>query len=333
MVRRDLRRGLATLAAALLMACGHAVASEPHARVFDLGGAAVPQQVAVQMRKGGDVFFAAANLGAIGRIDHATGEVSFMALPSGSKPRGLVLAPDDRVYAIDGKSDAIVGHDLKTGENRRYAMPAGQSHLELQMGAFDRRGRLWFTGYSGWYGRLDPASGKIKVYKAPGGRGPFAITTDRAGTVWYTSYAGNYIARVDERTGTSEAFPMPPEADGPKGIVTDAAGRVWCASFRDGALAMFDPARQAWQTFRAPGDNPKLYGIDVAPDGAVWVSDIGENRVLRFDPAAGAFAVAFANLPRAMVRHVAVGQGVIWAAESATDRMIAIRDDGPRPTN
>jgi streptogramin lyase len=55
--------------------------------------------------------------------------------------------------------------------------------------------------------------------------------------------------------------------------------------------------------------------------------------VLRFDPAAGAFAVAFANLPRAMVRHVAVGQGVIWAAESATDRMIAIRDDGPRPTN
>lgn len=333
MVKNDLRSRLVAITGGLILSCGLAAAAEPHARIYELGSAAVPHQIAVQLVRGGGVFFAAANLGAIGRIDVESGEVTYVALPSGAKPRGIVLSRDSRIYAIDGASDSIVSHDLKTGENRRFAMPSGFNHLELQMGAFDGHGRLWFTGYAGWYGRLDPVSGKVKVFQAPGGRGPYAMAADRDGTIWYASYAGNYLARVDDKTGKSETFPLPAEADGPKGIVVDARGRVWCASFKDGTLARFDPAEKRWSVFRAPGNNPKLYGLGVAPNGMIWASDIGESRVLRFDPANEKFGVAFANLPRAMVRHLAVGQGVVWAAESATDRMVAIREDRPRPSN
>jgi virginiamycin B lyase len=309
------------------------LAADPHARIYQLQGAAVPHQIAVQLQKGGNVFFAASNLGAIGRIDTESGAVTYMPLPSGAKPRGLALARDGKIYALDGASDAIVSQDIRTGENRRYAMPNGTSHLELQMGAFDGHGRLWFTGYSGWYGRLDPVTGKVKLYQAAGGRGPFAIAADREGGIWYASYVGNYLARVDINSGKSEMFPLPSDADGPKGIAIDGRGNVWTASLKDGAIARFSPANRSWATFRAPGNNPRIYGITIAPNGHVWASDIGENRVLRFDPATEKFNVAFANLPRAMVRHVAVGQGVIWAAESATDRMIAIREEGLRPSN
>jgi virginiamycin B lyase len=333
MVKNDLLSRLVATASASFLFCGVALAAEPHARVYELGSAAVPHQIAVQLADGGGVFFAAANLGAIGRINSLSGEVTYAALPSGSKPRGIVLSRDARIYAIDGNSDGIVSHDLKTGENRRFAMPSGFNHLELQMGAFDGHGRLWFTGYAGWYGRLDPVSGKVKVFQAPGGRGPFAMAADRDGSIWYASYAGNYLARIEDKSGKIETFPMPADADGPKGIAADARGRIWCTSFKDGSLARFDPATRKWATFQAPGRNSKLYGITIAPNGMIWTSDIGESRVLRFDPHKETFSVAFASPPRAMVRHLAVGQGVVWAAESATDRMIAIREDGQRPSN
>jgi virginiamycin B lyase len=302
----------------------------PHARIIPLQGAAVPHQVAVAPGRDGAVYFAAANLGAIGRIDVASGEVTYASLPSGAKPRGLAMARDGKVYALDGASDMIIAHDLGTGENRRYAMPSGLAHLELQLGAFDGHGRLWFTGYAGWYGRLDPTNGKVKVYQAPGGRGPFAIVADRNGAIWYASYAGNYVARVDDKTGKPEMFPLPSDADGPKGLAVDAAGNIWCTSVKDGSLARLDAESRTWKTWRAPGNNPRLYGLTAAPDGSMWASDIGENRILRFDPVAGRFDTVFANLPRAMVRHLAMGRGVVWAAESATDRMVAIRDPAPR---
>ena len=42
---------------------------------------------------------------------------------------------------------------------------------------FDGAGTLWFTGQSGVYGRLDPASGVVEVFDAPGGPGPYGIAT------------------------------------------------------------------------------------------------------------------------------------------------------------
>ena len=68
---------------------------------------------------------------------------------------------------------------------------------------FDAKGRVWFTGQTGYYGRLVPETGDMKVWKAPRGRGPYGITTTPRGDVYYASLAGNHIARIDTETGAT----------------------------------------------------------------------------------------------------------------------------------
>lgn len=53
--------------------------------------------------------------------------------------------------------------------------------------AFDGDGLLWFTGQSGIYGRLDPATGDMKIFPAPEGRGPYGITATPNGDVYFVS--------------------------------------------------------------------------------------------------------------------------------------------------
>ena len=60
---------------------------------------------------------------------------------------------------------------------------------------------LWFTGQSGIYGRLDPATGAMRVFRAPEGRGPYGITATPDGTVYYVSLAGSHLARINSETG------------------------------------------------------------------------------------------------------------------------------------
>src|SRR5439155_687917 len=79
-----------------------------------------------------------------------------------------------------------------TEEVRRSPLPDGQRRADLNTATFDSRGRLWFTGQNGIYGRLDPASGKVDVFDAPKGRGPYGMTTTRDGGVFFASLAGSY---------------------------------------------------------------------------------------------------------------------------------------------
>ena len=41
----------------------------------------------------------------------------------------------------------------------------------------------------------------MRVFRAPGGAGPYGITTTPRGDVWYASLAGSHIARINRATG------------------------------------------------------------------------------------------------------------------------------------
>ena len=75
------------------------------------------------------------------------------------------------------------------------------ANANLNTATFDHKGVLWFTGQSGIYGRLDPASEKMEVFNAPRGVGPYGISTTPEGSVYFASLAGGYIARINLDTG------------------------------------------------------------------------------------------------------------------------------------
>ena len=56
--------------------------------------------------------------------------------------------------------------------------------------------------------------GKVQVFKAPGGPGPYVITTTPDRSIYYASLAGNYIARIDLKSHNSTVILPPTPAQG-----------------------------------------------------------------------------------------------------------------------
>ena len=93
----------------------------------------------------------------------------------------MIVGPDGAPWVTDGGLNAIVRVDPATLEVKRFPLPASSGYANLNTATFDRDGVLWFTGQSGIYGRLDPETGALRVFRAPGGTGPYGITTTPRG--------------------------------------------------------------------------------------------------------------------------------------------------------
>src|SRR5690606_30757158 len=141
---------------------------------FEVPSGARPHDVAPG--PDGVVWYTAQGQGALGRLDPATGKVEHIALGGDSAPHGVIVGPDGAPWIPDSGRNAIVRVDPNTREVKAFSLPAGRGYVNLNTAAFDGNGMLWFTGQNGVYGRLDPESGKMDVWDAPEGRGPYGIT-------------------------------------------------------------------------------------------------------------------------------------------------------------
>ena len=273
----------------------------------------------------GSVWYTAQRTGKLGRLDPATGGTTEVPLGMGSAPHGVIVGPDGHAWVTDSGLNAIVRVDGKTNEVKKFPLPAGRSSANLNTAAFDKRGILWFTGQSGVYGRLDPASGEMTVYDAPEGRGPYGITATPDGTVWYASLAGSHIARVDPVSGAATIVEPPTADQGARRIWTDSGGRLWVSEWNAGQVAVHDPAAGTWAEYRLRGDNPQAYAVYVDDRDVVSLSDFGANTLVRFDPPTKALTSFPLPSDPSNVRQILGRPGEVWGAESAADALVRIR--------
>jgi virginiamycin B lyase len=167
-------------------------AAEPATQVFEVPAGAHPHDVAPA--PDGKVWYTAQQQGALGILDPATGEVRQVPLGDGSAPHGVIAGPDGAAWITDGGQNAIVRVDPATDKVTSWPLPENADDANLNTAAFDGDGNLWFTGQSGYYGKLDPKTGVITAFEAPEGRGPYGIDATPDGEVWFSSLAGSYIA-------------------------------------------------------------------------------------------------------------------------------------------
>lgn len=273
----------------------------------------------------GTVWFTAQRAGRLGRLDPATGAIREVVLGPGSAPHGVIVGPDRAPWVTDGGQNAIVRVDPVTLAVRRFLLPAGSRPADLNTEVFDRRGTLWFTGQAGIYGRLDVASGRMQVFDAPLGPGPYGMATTPDGTVWYASLAGSYVGRVDPVTAKVTVEQPPTPRQGARRIWPDSRGRLWVSEWNAGRLAELDPASGAWREWPLPGAHPHAYAVYVDNRNLVWLSDWGANALVRFDPATATFTSYPLPAHPANVRQILGRPGEIWAAESAADRLVLLR--------
>ena len=275
--------------------------------------------------RGGGVWYTAQATGHLGWLDPRTGKTRHVPLGTGSAPHGVIVGPDGAPWITDGGLNAIVRVDPNTSRVRRFALPASTGYANLNTAVFDKSGVLWFTGQSGIYGRLEPRTGRIRVFRAPRGPGPYGITVTPDGTVYYASLAGSYLGRIAPRTGRATVLTPPTRGQGARRAWSDSRGRVWISEWHAGRVARYDPRLRRWREWRLPGANSMPYAVYVDERDYVWVSDFGSNALVRLDPRTGGFTVLRLPTSAAMVRQLHGRRREVWGAESSADKLVVVR--------
>jgi virginiamycin B lyase len=296
-------------------------------REFALPAGSGPHDVAPAAD--GGVWYTGQHNGTLGWLDPDSGEVREIPLGGGSAPHGVIVGPDGAPWITDSGLNAIVRVHSETEEVTAYPLPADRPGANLNTAAFDGGGLLWFTGQSGVYGSLDPETGRMRVFDAPRGRGPYGITATPAGEIWYASLAGSHIARIDSASGAATVVEPPTAGQGARRVWSDSSGRLWVAEWNAGQLAMHDPAADSWREWRLPGPSPQAYAVFVDDRDIVWLTDFGANAIVRFDPATEAFTPLELPSPGAAVRQLLGRPGEVWGAESAVDKLVVVETAGP----
>ncbi|HWL37980.1 MAG TPA: hypothetical protein VNQ77_17470 [Frankiaceae bacterium] len=299
-----------------------AAPSGPAFREYAVPAGSGPHDVAVATD--GKVWYTAQRSGEVGRLDPANGRIVEVPLGDGSHPHGVVLDADGAPWVTDSGRNAIITVDPKTLRLREFPLPPSRAGANLNTPVVDRRGTVWFTGQGGVYGRVVPSTGKVEVYDAPDGRGPYGITVTPDGTVWYASLAGHHVARVDPVSGRATVLRPPTAGQGTRRVWTDSRGRVWCSQWDAGQVAVYDPATRRWREWRLPGQGPRAYAVYVDDRDVVWLSDFGSNALVRFDPETERFTSYPLPTDPANVRQIHGRPGEVWGAESAADKLVVL---------
>jgi virginiamycin B lyase len=324
---RNRRLRTAGLLAALFLAAagGSFAEAQPVLKEYPVPAGSHPHDVAPA--PDGRVWYTAQYAGALGWINPATGAGGRIALGKGSRPHGVIVGPDGNPWVTDGGLNAVVRVDAATGAVTRFPLPAGSPETDLNTAAFDARGMLWFTGQRGYYGSVEPDSGRVRLFEAPRGRGPYGIAAPQprtgAAEVYFVSLAAGYLGRIDPPTGQVQVLEPPGKDRGTRRVWADSQGALWISGWYSGKLLCYDPAAGAWQEIRLPGQRPQPYAVYVDERDQVWISDWGARAILRYDPRSGRFD-SF-RLSRGDVRQLLGRPGEVWGAESGADRLVVIR--------
>jgi len=308
----------------VLLALGSVCAKAQQSTYFALPKGDYPHDVAAAPK--GEVWYSGQRLGIAGRLDPASGAIERIALGARSAPHGVIIGPDGAPWFTDGGQNAIVRVDPVTRDVKVWFLPPERMpYTNLNTAAFDGKGRIWFTGQNGIYGRLDPKTGDMAVWDAPKGRGAYGITGTPKGDIWFVSLAGSYLAKVDLESGAASVFDPPTKDQGARRVWSDSEGRLWISEWNSGNVSMYDPARTTWKQWKLPGNLPRAYAVWVDPDDQVWLSEWSANAIVRFDPARETFESLPSDRPNANVRQMLGRKNETWIAESGTDRLRVIR--------
>ena len=260
--------------------------------------------------------------GKLGRLDPRDGSYKLINLGSGSAPHGVIVGPDGAAWVTDGGQNAIVRVD-NDHKLTVFKLPI-KEYTNLNTGVFDKTGIFWFTGQSGYHGRLDPKSGEIQLFNSPGARGSYGMTMTPQGDVWFASLAGNHIAKIDLKTGEATMVQPPTERQGARRVWSDSKGHIWVSEWNSGNVSVHNPDDGSWRTWRLPGQRPRTYSVYVDDKDKVWLTDFGGNAIVRFDPVTEKFNSFPSDKPNANVRQMDGKPSQAWGGESGTNRLVMI---------
>ena len=180
-------------------------------------------------------------------------------------------------------------------------------------------------------GRLDPATGEVRLATAPTGRArPYGIKIDADGVPWVACNGSNCLLKVDPATMelTEVKLPIPETTVRRLDIADD--GMIWYVNSSQGRLGRYNPQTgeiAEWPSPSGPDSHP--YALAYA-DGAIWYNESGmrPDALVRFDPATETFqswAIPSGTVYGGIVRHMRTTRdGNLLIHQGSTNRIILV---------
>jgi virginiamycin B lyase len=324
--------GLASLSGAALLLPRAAHAQTPAGIRLQSWPLKAPSQTGIHdiaPAPDGGVWFSAQRSGHLGWLDPTTGKTELIALGKGSSPHGVIAGPDGAAWLTDGGQNAIVRVSWPARQVKVYPLPAGTPYANLNTCAFDGDGDLWFTGQSGYVGKVDVRTGSRHSQRIPTRPRPLRHLrhTQRRHLVVLTRRQLHRTPRPQDRhlKHRRTTHPTPRR---PPSLVRQQRPHLGIRMEQRqpvDARPITGPGTNSWKTWKAPGNEPHVYAVYVDNKDIVWASEWSNNAMLRFDPASEKFDVI--PLPRAAasVRQILGRAGEVWLPESGTEFVTVIR--------
>ena len=170
-------------------------ARDPHTLIFDGKG---------------NIWFTSQGSNRIGRLNMKSGKVDLITPnEQPSNPYGIVLDGKGHPVVALLRTNTIVRVDPATLKLTRFTQGDAASRSRRVEWTPDG---IWYADEArGYLGRIDPASGKVKEWPAPGGAGsrPYALTKDDQGRIWFSETGQvKQLVRFDPKTETFDVFPV-----------------------------------------------------------------------------------------------------------------------------
>jgi virginiamycin B lyase len=271
-------------------------------------------------------FAGGSNYGVTPGAREPSGKISEWPLPTQRFARDPAVAPDGSIYIAVMSGNKIARFDPASQTFKEWELPVDTSPHGVMP---DREGRVWFAGNgNGSLGLLDPASGKVSLFKTPsGGGGPHTLVLGDNGDIWFTGQSGNYLARFertpDGKTGKITEYKMP---GSPYGLAIDKQGNIWVCRYSADKLGKLDPKTgRITELSTGAGSRPRR--IAAAPDGTLWVTLYGKGTLAHIDPASGKVLREYMLPAGANAGPYAVNvdaAGKVWANEIESDSVVLL---------
>jgi len=206
-------------------------AEDPHTAVFDAHGI---------------MWFTVQVGNMVGRLDPHTGKIELKAVKGQrTLPYGIAINSKGIPFFCEfgtNKMAMVCGSILAITE---FPLPEGARPRRM---AIDAQDQIYFTDYEGGnLGRLDPATGAVKMWPSPEGAksAPYGIAITPDGAVWYSESGvkPNTMVRFDPKTEQFARAPIPSGGGTVRNMVATPDGRVYIACSGVNKVGVVQPAR------------------------------------------------------------------------------------------
>jgi virginiamycin B lyase len=169
----------------------------------------------------GILWFTAQGGNAVGRLDPRTGKIELKKVATeNALPYGIQINSKGVPFFCELGTNKMGKIDPKTMQVTDYKLPEDD--------------KIYFTDFKGGnLGRLDPATGAVKMWASPGGHdsGPYGIAITPDGMVWYSEseVKPNTIIQFDPKTEKFARAIIPSGGGVVRNMAATADGRVYIA--------------------------------------------------------------------------------------------------------